>query len=421
MKKQYCRLALLALSVGFGLVACDDSVVAEPGVDLGQGRLRDAYMAPTGGSNGDPVIPVLDGTVPNPPRGGQSGAGGQPAGGERGDPGGQPSPGGAAGADCPEGEIWISNRCELMCFDDLNCPAGTHCNAQEVCLEPPDCQPGEDCTMVCVGWCVQGAAPDPDPDPDPCVPACEPGEARCFGALIRRCEPDATGCPRWSGSMPCPDGRVCQNDRCDGDPACQDECFPNQSQCAGDALQRCVEVEPGCLQWGPPEPCPGELICEFNACRCDSECLAPRRECVEGGYRTCLNMGGCGGWSPPEACPGGTECQNGLCRARPCEHGCDFLGVRECVGDLVRTCEQDENRCRYWAEPIACEGGRLCRAQGCVFVCEEECPFVGAQSCDGEREILLCDRDPVTRCRVWRPFTQCNEGQRCEEGRCFNN
>ena len=419
------------------LYACDDSAVIPPEDDLGLGRLRDAYVPPILDASGPPVIPVLDAAASDP-RGGQEGGGGHMGTGGQSAPGGQPDPGGANPRPCPDGEIWISNRCELMCFDDLSCPEGTRCNAQDVCLEPPDCAPGEDCTNVCIGWCVGGdrpspdpdpgpdpdpdPSPDPDPDPDPapCLATCQAGEARCLGALISRCELDDMGCPRWSGSMPCENGTLCENGSCEGEPACQDECFADQRECVDGEIRRCAEVEPGCFRWGAAEPCPGDTVCEFNQCRCDDECVPTQRECIADGFRTCVRIDGCGRWGPVEACRDGMQCQAGLCRPPECVHECDFVGVDECVGDLVRSCERDANRCRYWSAALPCPEGRVCRPEGCVFVCEDECPFVGSQRCDGERDILLCDRDPVTQCRQWRPFTACNEGQRCEEGRCFN-
>jgi hypothetical protein len=46
------------------------------------------------------------------------------------------------------------------CYSDNDCAAGTRCNAAEVCLPPPDCEPGGACEPVCYGFCVpDGVAP----------------------------------------------------------------------------------------------------------------------------------------------------------------------------------------------------------------------------------------------------------------------
>ena len=40
------------------------------------------------------------------------------------------------------------------CRSNADCGEGTRCNAAEVCLDPPDCEPGESCPDVCYGVCV---------------------------------------------------------------------------------------------------------------------------------------------------------------------------------------------------------------------------------------------------------------------------
>ncbi len=42
------------------------------------------------------------------------------------------------------------------CYGDNDCPAGTKCNAGDICLPPPGCdEPGAICPAVCYGYCVQ--------------------------------------------------------------------------------------------------------------------------------------------------------------------------------------------------------------------------------------------------------------------------
>ena len=43
------------------------------------------------------------------------------------------------------------------CTFDEDCPVWATCNAAEICLPPPDCEPGEPCPAICTGYCV--AAP----------------------------------------------------------------------------------------------------------------------------------------------------------------------------------------------------------------------------------------------------------------------
>jgi hypothetical protein len=67
----------------------------------------------------------------------------------------------------------------VSCSSHADCQPGQHCNAEELCLPPPDCAPGEPCPQVCSGYCVDndGSAGDcyAEVSCDRVAPACPEG------------------------------------------------------------------------------------------------------------------------------------------------------------------------------------------------------------------------------------------------------
>jgi hypothetical protein len=255
--------------------------------------------------------------------------------------------------------------------------------------------------------------------PMACKDACEAGSGRCSGPFIERCAAGADGCLTWMQPAPCPGESQCQNGLCQAPDGCVEQCNEGQSLCQGELIRQCRLGAEGCWVLSAPSPCADGLACRLNECRCEGECAVGQRACVGADIEHCVSIDGCGQWAAPEPCAAGQMCANGFCQRPPCEHECIAPGQRDCVGDLQRLCEIDGNLCRVWAEPIACVGGRVCRENGCVFVCDNECELVGTASCQGARDIQICSRDPETQCLHWSFLAQCANGQICREGRCF--
>ena len=130
------------------------------------------------------------------------------------------------------------SACGQGCYGDAECPAGTACNAAEVCLPPPGCNPGEVCPAVCYGQCVEAGLADGDAGPP------NEQEAQC------RSDADCmvTGCS----------GQVCASEpvftTCEWRPeyACYDEAYTScecfEGRCgweATDELAECLEGAAG--------------------------------------------------------------------------------------------------------------------------------------------------------------------------------
>lgn len=271
--------------------------------------------------------------------------------------------GGAPGSDpggAPDRRVPPTER---GCYSDADCATGTHCNAAEVCLDPPGCEPGAPCPDVCYGACVDGDSDEPAPS---CYctrewdPVCgadgntygNPCEARCAGVRIAHpgeCAatpppPPVTGIcmPRH---VPPPE---CGSDRdCGPGYECRTECAPIActpgEPCDAPCRSYCAPIEPSCVCpdiWAPV--CGENGVTYGNSCEAEcadvrvvheGECHTERpycfsdEECGRGGYcdhSECLSP--CSG---DEACievcygrclPRPTECPPVVCTLA-CEYG----------------------------------------------------------------------------------------------------
>ena len=158
---------------------------------------------------------------------------------------------------CPEGQIWIGDRCQVLCFGDDGCREGQRCNAAEVCLPDPDCA----ACNVCAGWCINlggecgddafrcndGACIDGDWECDgdaDCGDAsdelacgvgdCAPDEFECVDG---RCIPGELACDETDHCGDDSDEANCGAGGCDGEFQCADDlmCIPFQWVCDGEA------------------------------------------------------------------------------------------------------------------------------------------------------------------------------------------
>lgn len=113
---------------------------------------------------------------------------------------------------------------------------------------------------------------------------------------------------------------------------CVDACGDGEVQCVGDeAVQSCVVGDGGCFEWGEPDPCAAQQVCEAGACvaGCVDACQAGASQCAAGGVSECVDdpMTGCTVWDDAVACGPGQVCESGTC----------VTPVEACVDDCVFT------------------------------------------------------------------------------------
>jgi len=122
-------------------------------------------------------------------------------------------------------------------------------------------------------------------DDGACTDACEVlSSAQCGGTVIQICSQGADGCLVWADSTDCAESlQVCDdsmgNPQCTSD--CTDQCTTDgATQCNGTAVETCLELPNGCLDWTETSDCADlSLFCEdyTGDASCMDECVD---ECV---------------------------------------------------------------------------------------------------------------------------------------------
>ena len=54
-------------------------------------------------------------------------------------------------------QFWLPEPAKPRCLSDAECSTGALCNATEICLPLPECEPGDPCPAVCSGYCENAA------------------------------------------------------------------------------------------------------------------------------------------------------------------------------------------------------------------------------------------------------------------------
>ncbi len=334
---------------------------------------------------------------------------------------------------CNEGQCgWECDRPEPVgCYGDGDCQDGYRCNASDVCLPPPGCEPGEPCPDVCWGQCVAI---------DPCFSNDECGDGRFCDfsacgvtpnglvACAGTCQPLA-GC---TTAADCDEGELCA---CvppgfsmpSALVACELQCVPRDAQCLNDGECKegyvcrdfiCEQRTAGC--WSEAD-CPLGWTCEPDCgtsssdaerpIACPSTCQPP-----EGG-------GTCGEGGP--VCREGEHCEE-TCWIDVPDCGCtpDESGDCACPGQLVcaATCVPDNG----WGECASDSDCPLNHYCGCnpdaAGVCQPACLPVDvpynctsdAECADGFCRIQVCTTEEG-RCD---PNGQCEPPQTICYGYC---
>lgn len=221
------------------------------------------------------------------------------------------------------------------------CPPGTNCSAQGLCVPGPACGP-----MSCAGCCIMGS----------CFATWLQGEQTCGsgGAMCRACNPGETcsngqcvGGPPQCSLTTCPNG-CCDNGRCIPDFA------QNPSQC-GTGGGRC-------------NACPPNSVCNGGVCTtqlCNSQNCS--NGCCQG--NSCIptqfqSTGQCGAFGQAcGICLGGTTCTGGRCTSSACNslncpNGC--CSGSQCVPLAQQgqfQCGIGGQACVSCPQPLTCSGG----------------------------------------------------------------
>lgn len=306
--------------------------------------------------------------------------------------------------DCVEGTCQYECTSEPTgCYGDQDCPAGTHCNAGEVCLPPPGCKPGMACPAVCYGQCVADSG-GCDSDAD-----CKAGQV-CQWAPCPMiwCEP-GTECDPY----PCPTEGTCVDVEpppyeCSSDADCGPDAFCAFEVCADCYCADGTYCDPaGCGCWGhceayeppppPPIPCNYDGDCPAGTtCQCGMDpscpmCAVCYFQCLPAPELKCASDADCGA---------GQFCEIEMCSGCACAAGmpCDCPPEPSCVGT-----------CKDLPEPVPCDADGGCPA-GTVCECG---PIPGCPECDAC--LMQCVPAPELVCEV---DSDCPAGQACVLGPC---
>ncbi|MBI5526199.1 MAG: hypothetical protein HY897_07675 [Deltaproteobacteria bacterium] len=266
-------------------------------------------------------------------------------------------------ARCAGVEVVYKGECKAQCMSDWDCPQGTRCNADEVCMPPPGCDPsgGMACPDVCYGYCVpveKECYTDADcPEGYYCQPMykCDASTGEKCPNSPGVCMPRSPECEPVLCELFCEygfaiDERGCEICKCN-EPPIKCETFRDSS---GRLCERCFNPD------GSVTMTCSENFCDASgmpACQADADCPigVDSYACVNG----CCQFVGC-------ACPMyyAPVCgKDGRTYGNPCEAKCAGVEVAyegPCHGECVETFApcNDDSAC---PQDYACFEGACCK------------------------------------------------------------
>ncbi len=341
-----------------------------------------------------------------------------------------------AGVTCSENNCEACNPDTGAC--ETTCSSGTKCCGDGTCSADCSgsigvCSTSDDCTGSCE-QCINGTCTVPDniavcgtvccdTATESCVggaccsvanvcgnSCCGDGE-ECVNGVCQEPEPECTSdedcagcayCSDGSCVSGCQDGKICCQDACIEQPACDGGCETFSSEtCACETT--CSADEACCSDVCTSTSCPEGYT--FENCACVRVCEADETVCGD------------------DCCAAGEICNDGVCGARPCE-GDDDCGENQACCDSVCTstttcadgyvfencacvkeCGEGETACG----DTCCAAGEICRADGiCATPCTSD-----ADCGEGTCENGVCT--PPTSCTSG---ADCGDGETCVDGIC---
>ncbi|GAB4293734.1 MAG: hypothetical protein Kow0090_08180 [Myxococcota bacterium] len=337
--------------------------------------------------------------------------------------------------DCPVGNYCDFKECYKgsgeECVKDSDCPSSEVCGPTLRCRTGDDnsgkegfpCRPDNSCDegLTCEeGFCIP---PDTDDDDDS-TQICIPGELKCDGSSVVKCNGDGA---RWEVQVKCAEGEICIGGEC-----INKSCTPDEKRCDQNKVLTCNGEGSGWYEYN----CPGGEICKDGECRAPV-CNPSEKRCKDTKTIEMCRSDGTG-WQDIYVCKNNDECSDAKCACFPkCEgkecgwDGCDGE-CGKCNNPPAVECVDSKtlrnylsngvcaalSKCEYeWVDTVCengCEGGKCLN---CVPNCEGK--LCGADGCGGScgtcGEFEGCD--PVTFTCVQTCFPNC-AGKECGSDGC---
>ena len=303
----------------------------------------------------------------------------------------------------------VANVCGNSCCGD-----GEEC-VNGVCQEPePECTRDEDCAGCAYcsdGSCVSGCQDGKICCQDACIeqPACD-GGCETFSSETCACETtcsaDEACCSDVCTSTSCPEGYTFEN--C----ACVRVCEADETVCGDDCCAAGLICNNGVCE---AQCAADETVCGTNCCAANQVCNGGvcQDQCVTG-QTACGN----------DCCESNETCNNGVCEVKSCTADGDCGDNQACCDNscVLTTCADG-----YVFENCACvkecgEGETACGDTCCAAgeICNDG--VCGARPCEGDDDCgenqACCDSvcTSTTTCADGYVFENCACVKECGEG-----
>lgn len=198
-----------------------------------------------------------------------------------------------------------------------------------------------------------------------------------------------------------PGGKDCGDGGADG--ACS-SCRPGDHRCQGQILQRCQSDNAG---WEFADQCASAALCDAEQALCQPPlCTPDQYYCSETGQLRRCNLDQTG-FDPVAQCASAAFCST-VRGQEGCVSTACSPGQQRCNGPSIEQCRDDQTG--YDPLPTACASAPLCRvdAPG-IAHCEPPACTAGQFSCDG-RVLQRCNDDSTQ----WSVISRCVSAPLCD-------
>lgn len=273
---------------------------------------------------------------------------------------------------CKKGEYQCEGASLKLCNADQEWEVIEGCASEALCklTAAQQAEPGDDGVRRCIA----------------------PG---CPEAGVYRCDPDnpvqPQSCPSsllgWENT-----GTSCYTaDLCDPTTGrCKNGCKPGNYRCNGAGLEKCNLQG---TDWTPVATCTSAAQCDAQAKDCH-DCSDGEKSCNGAQLRVCKNRE----WVQLGVCSSDELCQSSLALNKCTPPGCNSAGAYQCSGNILQTCPTSQVA---WTQAEVCETAGLCDAAKKVCLVPV-CSKAGEFRCTGKvLEACSADRAswvPVKTC-----------------------